>query len=38
MSIRAIGCIRRAAAGKIVLLVTHEETDAAALEAGILRL
>lgn len=35
---RAIACIRRRAAGKPVLLVTHDETDAAGLDAAILRL
>ena len=35
---RAVACIRRAAEDKIVLLVTHEEADAAALGAEILRL
>jgi len=35
---RAIDCIRRAAAQQCVLLVTHEETDAAALGAEVLRL
>ncbi|MBE6963690.1 MAG: ATP-binding cassette domain-containing protein [Ruminococcaceae bacterium] len=34
----AMACIRRASAEKCVLLVTHEETDAAALGAEILRL
>lgn len=35
---RAIACIREKAAGKPVLLVTHDETDAAGLDAVILRL
>ena len=35
---RAIACIRRAAREKPVLLVTHEEADAAGLAARIIRL
>lgn len=35
---RAIGCIRRLASGKPVLLVTHDEPDALGLDANILRL
>ena len=35
---RAAGCVRRCAAGKTVLAVTHDETDAIALGAGVLRL
>lgn len=35
---RALRCIRRYGAGKAVLLVTHEEMDAAGLDAAILRL
>ena len=35
---RAIACIHRRAAGKTVLLVTHDESDAAGLDAAILRL
>ena len=31
-------CVRRAAAEKPVLLVTHDEADAAELDAGLLRL
>ena len=34
----AIACIRRRTAGKLVLLVTHEETDAAGLDAAVLRI
>ena len=35
---RAAECVRRYAAGKTVLAVTHDETDAIALGAGVLRL
>ena len=35
---RALACVRRAAAEKPVLLVTHDEADAAELDAGLLRL
>ena len=35
---RALACVRRAAAGKPVLLVTHDESDAADLGAALLRL
>ncbi len=35
---RAISCIREAAQGKLVLLVTHDEGDARALGADIVRL
>ena len=35
---RALACVRRAAAEKPVLLVTHDEADAADLEATLLRL
>ena len=35
---RAIACIRRETAGKPVLLVTHDESDVAALEAVTIRL
>lgn len=35
---RAIACIRKYAAGKTVLLVTHDETDAVGLEARIIQL
>lgn len=35
---RAIGCIRRAAMGKPVLLVTHDERDASSLGAEVFRL
>ena len=34
----ALACVRRAAAEKPVLLVTHDEADAAELDAGLLRL
>ena len=34
----ALACIRRETAGKIVLLVTHEETDARTLGARVIRL
>ena len=36
--LRCMDCIRRRTAGKTVLLVTHDETDAVGLEARILRL
>ena len=35
---RAVGAIRRAAAGKPVLLVTHDPADALALDAGTVEL
>lgn len=35
---RCIDCIRRYTAGKPVLLVTHDEEDAAALDAPVIRL
>ena len=35
---RALACVRRAAAEKPILLVTHDEADAAELDAGLLRL
>ena len=35
---KALSCVRRAAAGKPVLLVTHDESDAADLDAALLRL
>ena len=35
---RSAECVRRYAAGKTVLAVTHDETDAIALGAGVLRL
>lgn len=35
---RAAACVRRHGAGKIVFVVTHEASDAEALEAEILRL
>ena len=35
---KALSCVRRAAAEKPVLLVTHDESDAADLDAALLRL